>query len=98
MEDVRSKCILFITTVLVSTKCALYYVLHFELTGLADSKCTAKKGICKYTSQGCSGGGFKPGLCSGNTNRQCCIPSGETFLLKIVHVSLFIVEYFVQNL
>ena len=56
---------------------------------MADTKCEAKGGTCKYTSGGCSIGRFIAKLCSGPANRQCCLPSGNVFLNSIF---LFLVE------
>ena len=39
----------------------------------AASKCTARGGVCKRTSLGCSGGAFASGLCAGSASVRCCI-------------------------
>lgn len=41
----------------------------------ADSRCTAAGGVCQINSgsASCPGGSYTKGLCSGPTNRQCCI-------------------------
>ena len=45
-----------------------------------DSACAKIGGTCRYLSQGCgenNDGFFKPGYCSGPTNRQCCLPPSK---------------------
>ena len=37
-----------------------------------DSECSTGGGICRLISQGCPGGDFWVGLCSGPENRRCC--------------------------
>ncbi|XP_052790677.1 uncharacterized protein LOC128224732 [Mya arenaria] len=39
-----------------------------------DSKCTVLNGTCKETSSTCEGL-YKPSLCAGHVNRQCCVAS-----------------------
>nr|MCW1949277.1 hypothetical protein [Candidatus Shapirobacteria bacterium] len=41
-----------------------------------DSGCTSKGGTCKYTTASCNGS-FKSGLCTGPSNRKCCVPGGS---------------------
>lgn len=45
-------------------------MLH-EMNSGDDSACWAMNGRCQYTSVSC--GKYKPGYCSGPTNRQCCV-------------------------
>ena len=70
-----------------NAQCHCIMTLPLLITDSGDSECTSRGGTCKYTSSICTGGSYTAGLCSGPTDRQCCIPNGKISYYMCIAIS-----------